>query len=238
MFLCLDKGLEQTRLPEEFVKMVLNVAAITVGQSPREDILAEIETTISGEVRFSEVGVLDDLSDQEIAQMEPIGNEPRLCTRLRDGRDVVTSKAKTGERLSRLLEEVANKGFDETVLLCTGYFKNAHCSRPYIESQRLIDNYVAALAFGGRKIGVVLPSAKQTEESRNHAGYEVAQLEYASPYSGANLLEAGRRFSDVDLIVMHCLAYPQHMRRTLSEVSGKPVVLARNVVAAGIDQLI
>ncbi|MCP5371553.1 MAG: AroM family protein [Hyphomicrobiales bacterium] len=214
------------------------IAFVTVGQSPRDDILPEMLARLGGEVEVTEVGVLDGLDDTRIADLAPAEGERRLCTRLRDGREVVTSKAKTGDRLNGILADLSRQGFDLIVLICTGYFENVHCDGLFIESQRLVDNYVAALAHGGRKVGVMVPLAEQTRENKDHTQYERTRITHASPYSGDRLREAGRELADVDLIVMHCMGYSEDMRRTVAEAAGKPVVLARRVIAAGIDQLI
>ena len=218
--------------------MVFKLAAVTVGQSPRDDILTEIREAIGGDLDITEIGVLDNLNADEIAAMAPVGNERRLCTSLRDGSEVVTSKAKTAIRLNTILGDLSKGDFDDIVLLCTGYFDDLQCGQPLIESQRLVDGYLAAMSFGNRKIGVMVPLAEQTEEPKQHADYESAATTYASPYSGDRLREAGQELADMDLIVMHCMGYTNAMRNTVMEASGRPVVLARNVIASGISQLI
>lgn len=217
--------------------MVFKLAAVTVGQSPRDDILLEIQGRMSGDLELTQVGVLDGMSESELAKMAAVGNEPRLVTRLKDGREVITSKSLTGERLNVILNDLTKKNFDEVVLLCTGYFENVHCDRPFTESQRLVDGYVAAMAHGGRKIGVMVPVAEQMNEAKHHKDYECAKSTYASPYSGDRMREAGRELADMDMIVMHCMGYTSEMRRVVSQSSGCPVVLSRDVVAAGLDQL-
>jgi len=218
--------------------MVFKLAAVTVGQSPRDDILPEIRQTIGDDIDITEVGVLDNLTADEIAAMAPVGNETRLCTRLRDGSEVVISKAKTAIKLNTVLGDLAKGDFDDIVLLCTGYFEDVHCSQPLIESQRLVDGYLAAMSFGNRKIGVMVPLAEQAEEPKQHADYKSAAVTYASPYSGDRLREAGQQLANMDLIVMHCMGYTNAMRQTVMEASGRPVVLARNVIASGIKQLL
>ncbi len=218
--------------------MVFKLAAVTVGQSPRNDILPEIRNTIGGEIDITEFGVLDSLNIDEISAMAPVGGETRLCTMLRDGSEVIISKAKTAKKLNAVLEELSTGDFDDIVLLCTGYFDSLHCSQPLIESQRLVDSYLAAMSFGNRKIGIMVPLAEQTGEPKQHADYECAAITYASPYSGDRLREAGQQLADMDMIVMHCMGYTNAMRQTVMKASGRPVVLARNVVATGINQLI
>ena len=218
--------------------MVFKLAVVTVGQSPRDDVLPEIEDRVRGQMQITQFGVLDGLSDSEISDMAAVGDERRLCTRLRDGREVVTSKAKTGERLNGILNDLTGQDFDDVLLLCTGYFENVNCNRPYIESQRLVDGYVAAMSNGGRKIGIMVPVAEQMKEAKEHTDYDVSATAFASPYSDGNLRDAGAQLADMDIIVMHCMGYSQSMRQTVAQSSGRPVILARDVVAAGIDQLI
>ncbi len=218
--------------------MEFRLAAITVGQSPRGDILPEIRGAIHTEIEITEFGVLDGLAETDITDMAPTGTENRLCTRLRDGGEVITSKAKTAERLNIILNQVSDGNFDEILLLCTGKFDHVHCSKPFIEAQRLVDGYIAAMAFGGRKIGLIVPVAEQIKEPKNHTGYKPTTVVHASPYSGDRLRQAGRELADMDLIVMHCMGYTRSMRQEVIEASGKPAALARNIIAAGISQLI
>lgn len=214
------------------------VAFVTVGQSPRDDILPEMLASLRSEIEATEIGALDRADDAQIAALAPENGERRLCTRLRDGREVVTSKPKTGKRLNAIFADLAGRDFDLVVLLCTGYFEGLACDGLFVESQRLVDSYVAAMAHGGRKVGVLVPLAEQAAEPKTHAGYETARITHASPYSGDRLSEAGRELAETDLIVMHCMGYSEAMRRRVAEAANKPVVLARRVIAAGIDQVI
>lgn len=214
------------------------IAFVTVGQSPRDDVLPEILSSLHGQAEVTEFGALDGLQNEEIEALAPVNGERRLCTRLRSGRQVITSKNKTALRLNSIFGELEQKDFNIIVLLCTGYFKNVHCKGLFVESQRLVDNFVAALAFGGKSVGVMVPLAEQIEEEGAPVTYERAKVACASPYSGDRLREAGGELSETDIIVMHCMGYSEAMRQTVAEASGKPVILARRVVAAGIDQLI
>ncbi len=217
----------------------MNVAFVTVGQSPRDDLVPELLSYLHTEIRYAEFGALDDLSRDDIAALAPIGDEARLCTRLRDGTEVVTSKARTADRLNAIFADLDEAGYDLIVLLCTGYFEGLHCRNLFIESQRLVDGFVTAMAHGGKKIGVLVPLAEQiAEHDETKAGYAIAGAAYASPYSGSRLEDAARELAEVDLIVMHCMGFTDGMRRRVSAASGKPAILSRKVVAAGMEQFL
>lgn len=217
----------------------MNVAFVTVGQSPRDDVVPELLSFLPSEPRYAEFGVLDDLSREEIAALAPCGHEARLCTRLRDGTEVVTSKAKTADRLNRLFSRTDGEGYDLVVLLCTGYFADLHCRTLFMESQRLVDGFVAAMAIDGKKVGIMVPLAEQiSQHDEPGAGYPIAGATHASPYSGGRLEQAARELAGMDLIVMHCMGYTEEMRRRVAAASGKPVILSRRVVAAGVGQFL
>ena len=60
----------------------------------------------------------------------------------------------------------------------------------------------------------------------------------ASPYEGDELAGAAQALSDCDVIVMHCMGYTEAQRAALSASTGKPVLLARRLVGAGIAQIV
>jgi len=66
-------------------------------------------------------------------------------------------------------------------------------------------------------------------------------LAHASPYSPSaedRLDDAARELAATDFIVMHCMGYTDAMRRRVARVSGRPVLLARRLVAGAVTQLL
>jgi len=61
------------------------IAAITIGQSPRDDVIAELVSLVPG-VRWVQAGALDGLDIEQIRALEPDPGDRPLVTRLRDGR--------------------------------------------------------------------------------------------------------------------------------------------------------
>ncbi len=61
--------------------MPTQVATLTIGQTPRTDIIREISAVLPHPVEFHEYGLLDALSRKEIKRLEPVEDEARVCTR-------------------------------------------------------------------------------------------------------------------------------------------------------------
>jgi protein AroM len=77
------------------------VAFVTIGQSPRDDVVPAMLAEIHAPIDVSQYGALDDMTDAEIASIAPHLGEERLVSRLRDGREVQLGKtAIEGKRLA------------------------------------------------------------------------------------------------------------------------------------------
>ncbi len=215
------------------------VAFVTIGQSPREDILSEMLARIGPGIDPVEVGVLDGLTRDDVASLAPADGEHHLVSRLRDGTEVVLGKPRVAERLKTLFAELDARDPFLVVLLCTGRFEGLRTRALMLEAQRVVDHAVAALSEDGRAVGVMVPLAAQIAEFhlKGSDGRPVL-YSHASPYSDDRLEAAARELHASDLIVMHCMGYSEAMRARVTEVSGKPVLLARRLVADAVAQLL
>lgn len=215
------------------------LAFVTIGQSPRIDMVPEMLADIGGEVEAHEYGVLDGASDAEITALVPTPGEASFASRLRDGREAVLSKARIEERLSDLLLSVDRQGHDAIVLLCTGTQVEPLDHTLLVESQRIVDATVEALAASCPKLGVVVPLARQVEEfPARHVFHGTPTIVAASPYAGDAIAACASELADRDLIVLHCMGYTEAMRRDLRAAVHAPVLLSRRIVSGAVRQLL
>lgn len=218
------------------------VAFVTIGQSPRVDMLPELLGAVHGAIEATEVGVLDGFGRDEVAKMAPPPGEASLCTRMRDGEEVVIGKRETGQRLQALFDRLDNQGYDAITLLCTGYFEHIGSKTLLIEAQRVVDAMVDAFSLGCRHLGVMVPLARQVQEFhvQGNAERKVTATHF-SPYTAdgdKRLAPAAHELAGCDLLVMHCMGYTEAQRRRVAEATGKPVLLARRIVATAVQQIV
>ena len=214
------------------------LAMVTIGQAPRLDMVPDLRAGLGeAKVEMVEFGALDDLSDAEIYALAPKDGEARLVSRLRDGREVALAKDRVEARLRTLIGGLDDQGFDAIVLLCTGHFEGMTLRTPLIESQIVVDETVAALAGSIGGLGILVPHREQFDSFHPIAapGRRV-RFSHASPYGEERFDEAGRELADTDLIVMHCMGYSEAMRREVAAASGRPVLLARQIVGGAIRE--
>ena len=99
------------------------VGFLTIGQSPREDIMTEVRPLLGAHIEVVEYGVLDDLSDERIESLAPLEQESRLVSRLRDGSQVLMSERKVGELLPGAIEFMSEEMKVKAIgVLCTHEF--------------------------------------------------------------------------------------------------------------------
>jgi len=214
------------------------VAFVTIGQTPRDDIVPELLEQVTVEVDASEFGALDGLDAEAISALKPEHGDGTLYTRLRDGTEVKVDKRRLAARLDAMLLEIDGAGFDLIVLLCTADFDGMRCFTPMIDAQ--ID--IEPLAVGGRRLGVVLPTPEQILEIGGD-GYRVdALFAHFAPHAGGDrtdeLIRAADAVSSSEVVIMDCMAFNNDVRTQLQSKLKVPVVLARDLLAKKINRAI
>lgn len=217
------------------------VGLVTIGQSPREDIVGSMFEQV-GRIQFSEHGALDDLSNAEIERLQPHADELPLVSRLRDGTEVVIAKERLIPHLQGAVERAAQDSASVAVILCTGEFAQLTPPIPAIYPDRVLSHVVEAILPAGR-IGVMLPhegqmcmmSRKWSTATRQFIGAVV------SPYSGqAELAGQARTLRDAGaaMIVLDCMGFDAGMKQLVAAESGLPTILANRLVGRVVEELI
>jgi len=219
--------------------MLTKVRFVTIGQTPRTDLVPDLVAHLPAGTRVLEVGSLDGLDASSIAALAPAPGEARLVTRLADGSQAVVGKAKTHARLQRILDGLEPDPSTATVLVCTGEFPGLRGPGVFLDAQHLVDHGVAGICAGMKTVGLLLPAAEQAAEFHWKPGpHQDLRVTWASPYSGDRFDEAARELSGCDAVVMHCMGFTEEQRGRVARVSGRPVLLARRFVGAALAQLL
>ena len=220
------------------------LAFVTIGHSPRPDIVPEMMAEIVGDdgaapISVHEFGVLDGLNGTALENLRPKNGEPVFATTDSNGREIATSVARTEERLDALLHELDGQGYDLIVLLCTGTRITPPDNTLVIESQKVVDNAIAALTPPRGRIGILLPLERQIGPfCERHGIAEDARIAAASPYDGTDLVPQAAALGDCPVIAMHCMGYTRQMRNELDAAVPGHVLHARGLVAAFVRQFL
>jgi protein AroM len=213
------------------------VGLITVGQSPRSDVVPDMAAILGGDVEIVEAGALDGLDRERIAALAPEGDDEILVTRMADGAPVFVGKTKMIPLVEAWIAALEDRGVALNVLLCTGEFPKLAARRPFLEPQQLLLGLLRAMTFPGR-LGVLTPSERhvpQTVARWQAAGFD-AHVAALSPYEehdpaavrrAAQALRAG----NAGLVVMDCIGFRRKTRDEITALTGVPTPVANLLVA-------
>lgn len=224
------------------------IGMMTIGQSPREDIVSVMRNHFTHEVDILQRGALDALDLSAVAELRPQAGQSTLVTRMRDGTEVKVTHEKILPLMQKGIDALIEEGVELVVLLCTGGFPELKAERMVLHPGKLLHGVITALA-NGSKLGVVMPSASQVplaEERREERwGRWDVVFTSASPYAEPAIRareweRAANELKDkgVDLVYLGCMGMDEEMKRIVQRVTRKPVVLASSVVARLVDELI
>lgn len=217
------------------------IALITIGQSPRDDVVPDIRRRLPARLDVIEAGALDGLDHAAIQRLGPAEPADALVTRLTDGTQVIVGKRAVLPRLQECLDRLADRA-DAAVILCTGAFPTLVSARPLLEPDRIMAGAVAAVHRQG-PIGVIAPIAEQVEGTRRlfvAPGREVV-VAVASPYGGGDALEQAARTlagAGAGLIVLNCMGFSDAHKARAVAACGRAVLQPASLLAKFIDEVV
>jgi protein AroM len=209
----------------------MRVGFITVGQSPRDDVLSELPDTLRN-IQAVQIGALDKLTTSQIVAMRPTENETVYVSRLRDSSVVSIAK----EKLIPILEEkieLLRKDVDAVVILCSGNMALRNSGNVIFPSELLRQAVESMTTGNDRKVGVIIPEESQTRAARNDWKDFADEIKVVSfsPYSEPieHLVACSKRLNDRHLIVMDWIGYSRRHTEIVHNVTSKPVVAVWSV---------
>jgi protein AroM len=218
---------------------------VTIGQSPRTDVLADIAPLLVGRA-YVEHGALDELDEYDneaFAVVAPERDETPLVSRLRTGASVQIGHRALLPRLEAAIERCAADGADAVLLMCTGHFEPVPARVPVYDAESLAQASVVA-QVGDTAFGVLTPVAAQVEESRGRwAALVVRPVDVApcNPYTSAAADVASAAVALVAAsaadgralawIVLDCFGYTAAQAHAVAEATGCAVLLTRTEAA-------
>jgi protein AroM len=218
------------------------IGTVTIGQSPRTDVIPDVASILGPDIEIREAGALDGLSPEIIASFAPGEGDYVLVTRLADGYPS-RWRAAHHARIHEKIAEHFTGGIPVVLLFCTGEFPDFETGGLLIRPQKVLFNAVAAVAKGMR-IGILTPSPEQVDQSENRWGSlsPFVRAVPSSPYVDG--MEAARAAAEelkewkAEITVLDCIGYTLAIRSLVREIADRPVLLARGVAASMVKELI
>lgn len=224
---------------------MIRIGAITLGQSPRVDVMEDVVSILGNQIEVLEAGAMDGLTKVQIQKFAPREGEHVLVSRLEDGSMASFSEERSMPVLQKKVNELEKKGVKLIMVFCTGIKKGMlQSSVPLIYPRELLNSTMSALGTEN-KMAVIIPLKEQIEQWAAKLSGNVGKIMiYAvSPYSEhcqQELLEVAHKISeeDVDYVLLDCIGYTVGMKNLVRSITGKPVLLGRSLMARIVQELI
>lgn len=214
---------------------------VTIGQSPRDDMLPQMLPYLPSDLGIRQVGALDGLTHEQILGLAPGPHGYVLHTRLRDGSAVTVGREAILPRVQACIERLERDGANPVLLLCTGEFPELRSGGLLIEPDWLLVNAIRGLRV--RRIGVFVPLSSQIDSLTEKWGSldAVASFVAASPYTGQDEVACAARKlqgQSLDLLIMDCMGYTQVHKQLTRQITGLSVILASSMVARIVSEVV
>jgi protein AroM len=202
----------------------MKIGAVTIGQSPRVDIVPEILEVLGPGVEILERGALDGLSLKEVNDFRPGRRGSILITRMKDGTEVKVTRQYVMQRLTNCISELEGKGAELSILLCTEDFPEIESKKLLLRPNRILQNMAEALSQKW-KLGVIIPSPDQIQTTKKKWGSRDSSVVggVISPYTGAKkqIFEMANKFKDlrVDLTILDCMGFNRMTKAVFRHVT-------------------
>jgi len=215
---------------------------VTIGQSPRDDIVPGMLRHLPPAVQVLQAGALDGLSKDAIEAMAPSPGEYVLITRLADGSSVSLARRLIVPLLAAAVASLEDQGCEVLAVLCTGTFPDLPTRRLVIEPERLF-HAACAGAVGRRRLGALIPLPSQVAQAEarwREVGVDAVVVP-ASPYGPPEpVVQAAVRLRDAgaEALALDCFGYTEQLRQLVRQETGRPTMLANTYLARVLAELL
>ncbi|MCF8467391.1 MAG: AroM family protein [Sneathiella sp.] len=212
------------------------IAFVTIGQSPRPDIVPHLVRQLDTPIIAEEFGALDDYDeggDIDHELLTPSPNQITFHTRFRSGQYRIVSADIVEKKIADLCDKLDTENFDFIVVISTGLRKEIRTKTPLLNAQKVVEAWVQSLSMVGCRVGIIYSVDLQGNDNIFTHGSAIRQsVSYTLPGPSGDIDEISRNLKNCDFIVMYSMAYSAETARKVSAQTGKPVVTARRILAS------
>jgi len=217
------------------------IGMLTIGQSPRDDILPGLMEILGKNVEIVEAGALDGKTMEDVKKIPLRVEDYILVSRMRDGTEIKITKKYILPLMQEKLDLLESKGIRLTVVMCTGNFPQFKSKGLVVTPKEILKGVMEGSMKKGR-LGVVYPTAEQIPMAVGEWGRPGVEIypDTVSPYEPKDVEGLCKRLAaqNLDLVLLNCFGFPTEIKKKIAAATGKPVVQANTLVAHVLAELI
>jgi protein AroM len=219
---------------------VKQIGMLTIGQSPRDDLIPSLMEILGEDYEIIEAGALDDLTIDDVNNIDLNPEHFILVSRMRNGKEIKITKKFVVPRIQKQLEKIEEQGVRITVVMCTGKFPQFKSEGLVITPSEILKGVIEGSLKEG-KLAVVYPIKEQisyVNRDFSRPGIDL-YADAVSPYEPEDVqgLLIRLQKEKPDLIFLNCFGFPIELKKKVMEVTGKPTIHSSSVIARVIKEL-
>ena len=211
------------------------ISVLTIGQTPRDDITADLHRLLPETIKLQEYGGLDGLSRTEAeALCGYTGEGELLVTRMAGEREMIRLSAeRIFARLQDCITQAEAEGAQVHLMACTGNFPAYLHERPILYPG--VCQRQAALRLGG-PVGVLIPNEGQRAQIAGwwaECGAADVKMAVADPFGPVEAVAAAAKElaeQGAQVLCLDCFGFTLEQKQAAERATGLPVVLPREVL--------
>jgi protein AroM len=217
------------------------IGMLTIGQTPRTDVIPSIKEIMGPDYDFIEAGALDGMTKKQIDLLDIRKDDYILATRLNDGSEVKVAKRAIIPLLQKQITKLETAGINLTVVMCTGRFPAFNAKHLVVTPSEILHGVLDASIKHG-KLGIVYPAVEQITHMEHEFGRTGLKLygDFYSPYdkNGPDALCERLKNEELDLIFLNCFGYDRDLTNVIKKRTGAPVIQSNAIIAKVITELV
>jgi protein AroM len=208
------------------------LAFVTLGQSPRIDLVPELLAELKTPVEALEYGLLDDIEADRLGEAAAVGDEASFLTRLRDGSYFELSVAWAHIRFIEVYENIKTQGADLVILMSASCGHDFKADSATVVCDNVVSRAIEVMASAELRVGVVVPLEALLEKIEIVGGpWACKKMQAAKPGDFTELGPALSKMADCDIIALHSMGYDEADLMEARRLTGKPVIMNRRLIA-------
>ncbi|MEM2238122.1 MAG: AroM family protein [Candidatus Caldarchaeum sp.] len=225
--------------------MTGRVGFLTIGQSPRNDVMKDLMKILPADLEVIQAGALDDFNNiQEISQkLGPKDGELFYVTRMRDGLEVKVSKERLMPLMAAKVDYLDSLNVDVIVILCSGEFPNFRSDALIVYPDKILKGVASSISYQGTT-AILIPSENQVDYAFGKWSKYFREIVVfpISPYSAqhADFENVGRMIQNngIKFVVMDCAGYDFSHKNILHSVAPQAkVITTRGIIGRVVSEM-
>ncbi len=216
------------------------IGMLTIGQTPRDDLIPGLLEILGPGYEIIEAGALDDHTLEDVLKIDLNPDHYILVSRMRDGTEVKITKKYVVPHLQEQLDKLEAQGVRTTVVMCTGKFPPFKTMGLVVTPSEVLKGVLEGSLKAG-KIAVVYPTEEQMVNAEKDFGRENISVyaDTVSPYEADDVKGLLERLikEDPDLIFLNCFGFPFSIKKQVQEATGKPTIHSSALIARVVKEL-